>query len=235
MAKHRFNACERFAVWRAYDGVCFWCGKPVVFNDMEVDHLIAESLADKPLEFAALLKSLSLPETYSVNDYPNWVAACGDCNGRKGAATFAPAPMILFLLEKTVKVGEACRAYATELLSDRQKSLLLSRLAFATEKGAITEADLREIGAGVLAKFVPVIEVLKSRTTGLNIEGDWVILRQHFDGTATVVGSRGVGVTPVGPDPDSSWRCEHCGSFGPWRGINCVLCGHSQPPEPVGY
>jgi hypothetical protein len=143
--------------------------------------------------------------------------------------------MVLFLLEKTAKVGEMCRKYATELMSDRQKSLLLSRLASATEKGTVTEADLREIGAGVLANFVPVIEVLKSRTTGLNIEDDWVITQQHFDGTATVVGPKGVGVTPVGPNPDHSWRCERCSSYGPWRGINCVLCGHSQPPEPVGY
>lgn len=177
MAKYRFNPCERFAVWSAYDGICFWCGRPVVFNDMEVDHLIAESLADKPAEFADLLKSLGLSESYKVNDYPNWVSACGDCNGKKGAKSFTPAPMVLFLLDDAARVGEVCRGYATELMSDRKKSKLLSRLASATETGMVTEADLQEIQAGVLAKFVHVIEVLKSQTTGLNIEGDWVILR----------------------------------------------------------
>ena len=112
--------------------------------------------------------------------------------------------------------------------------MLLSRLAAATEKGAISETDLQEVGAGLVAKFLPAIKALKSRTSGLNIEGDWVIVQQHYNGTATVVGSRGVGVTPVGPDPDPSWRCEKCGSYGPWRGINCVNCGHSQAPEAAG-
>jgi 5-methylcytosine-specific restriction endonuclease McrA len=118
-AKHSFSNAERFAVWRAYQEACFWCGEPLSFRATEIDHVIAESLADHPARYASLLKELGLPETYDVNDFPNWVPACRVCNGRKGATTFRPVPMIFVLLERTQKMGEAAREYATEILSDR--------------------------------------------------------------------------------------------------------------------
>lgn len=230
-AKHGFSNAERFAVWRAYDEACFWCGEPLSFRAAEIDHVIAESLADHPARYASLLKELGLPGTYGVNDFPNWVPACRACNGRKGATTFRPVPMILFLLERTQELGEVARGYAAEILSDRAKGLLLARLAKATERGEVTDEDLSEVGAKLLARFTPVVRILKSRAAGLHLEGDWTVVQDYQDGTALVVGPEGSGRTALGADPDPRFLCDHCGRWGPWRGVNCIQCGNSQIPD----
>ena len=46
MTKHRFSYVERYALWRAYDGRCFYCEKPLDFQDMTVDHIIPEWLIE---------------------------------------------------------------------------------------------------------------------------------------------------------------------------------------------
>ena len=48
MTKHRFSYVERYALWRAYDGRCFYCEKPLDFQDMTVDHIIPEWLIVRP-------------------------------------------------------------------------------------------------------------------------------------------------------------------------------------------
>lgn len=230
-AKRSFNNAERFAVWRAYDGACFWCGEPLTFKATEVDHVIAESLAKEPEKYAGLLKALGLPEKYDVNDFPNWVPACRECNGRKGATTFNPVPMVLILLQTTQKVGEVARKYATEVLGDRAKSLLVARLAKAAEKGEVTADDLTEVGVNLLGNYSSMLQILKSRSEGLHLNDDWTVVQNYNDGTALVVGPKGSGRTVLGPNPDPRFKCEHCDQWGPWRGINCIQCGHSQVPD----
>ena len=79
--------------------------------------------------------------------------------------------------------------------STTAKSLLLARLAKATEKGEVTDEDLSEVGAKLLARFTPVLRILKSRTGGLWLEGDWTVVQNYGFGKMLVVGPKGSGVT----------------------------------------
>ena len=45
--------------------------EPLGFEETEIDHVIAESLADDPVGFSSLLQNLGLPEAYNVNDFSN--------------------------------------------------------------------------------------------------------------------------------------------------------------------
>ena len=198
---------------------------------MEVDHLIAETLADDAQQFSALIASLGLPNTFNVNTFANWVSACTFCNGKKGATSFKPSPLMLIVLENAEERGKACAVLAADVESDRQKSSLLSRLAKSIEQGGITEDDFRDVGAELFAKYAPVIRVLVSRTAGLHVGKEWYIIQNLWNGTAEVAGPGGVGITPIGPNPDPALKCQHCGNYGPWKGINCIQCGHSQVPD----
>ena len=48
MMKHRFSYVERYSLWRAYDGHCFFCEKPLDFQDMTVDHIVPKWLTEHP-------------------------------------------------------------------------------------------------------------------------------------------------------------------------------------------
>lgn len=45
MAKHRFAAAERYAVFIAHGEKCYLCHRPVTIRTMEVDHIVPETAA----------------------------------------------------------------------------------------------------------------------------------------------------------------------------------------------
>jgi hypothetical protein len=231
MARDPSSLCTRYALWRAYDEKCYWCREPVVFASMEIDHVLAESLAKEKAKFEAMLKNYGLPATFEVNDFPNWVASCRRCNGSKSAKTFSPVPMFLSYLQEISEKAEDATSREARLLSDHQKSSLLARLSAATERGEISAEDLRAAGANAFKDFEPLLRILSSRTKGLHLEGVWYIVERYGSHKALVVGPAGTGVTAIGLDPDPQLRCESCGKYGPWQGINCIQCGHSQIPD----
>ena len=74
MAQYRFSTAERFGVWEAHDGMCFWCGEPLEYRHTTVDHVLPESLENDPKKLAAILKSFALALDFKINDFPNSVS-----------------------------------------------------------------------------------------------------------------------------------------------------------------
>lgn len=230
MGKYKFSRVERFAVWQTYGGACYWCRSPIKFSVMEVDHLIAESLANDAEALKKTISEFGLPETFNVNEFANWVAACGECNRQKAAMKIRNSPKFLFVLGQVSDRADRCRELAKDLLTDKEKDNLLAKLAAAIERSEFDENEFKEVGANLFAKYTPAIQVLKSCTEGLYLKGEWYIVNRHGSGLVSVAGPKGVGVTVIGDDPDPNYKCEKCGDWGPWQGIKCVGCGHSQEP-----
>lgn len=44
--KAPFSQLEKVTVWRAYDGLCYWCNEPVELRQVTVDHVFPEKLLD---------------------------------------------------------------------------------------------------------------------------------------------------------------------------------------------
>ncbi len=84
MAQQKFPFPMRDAVWSVHDGKCFHCGKKVEFSDFEIDHLLPESLLEKPEELAAALTKYGLQNSFDIKANANLAPSCSFCNSRKG-------------------------------------------------------------------------------------------------------------------------------------------------------
>ena len=103
MAKYNFSAEERFGVWHAFDGLCFWCGEPMPFQDTTVDHVLPESLHDDDAKLNSVKAMYGLSDDFQINSYVNWVPAHAKCNQRKSENLFSPSPAMLAILERVAK------------------------------------------------------------------------------------------------------------------------------------
>jgi 5-methylcytosine-specific restriction endonuclease McrA len=79
---------ERYALWRAYGAQCFYCGEPLLFFDMHVDHIIPKAILNGKEKYRRTLKEYDLPSEFSIDGLSNQVPCHSHCNLRKGAELF---------------------------------------------------------------------------------------------------------------------------------------------------
>jgi hypothetical protein len=121
--RKRVPIAARFGVWGAWDGCCFWCRKPVMFADCEIDHVIPlDALNSVAAE--ELRRRYALPSDFDFNGFPNWVPTHRRCNQRKRA----------LLLEAT----------SEKIQSDRRKASILARLASSIEAGTLSKKEIED-------------------------------------------------------------------------------------------
>ena len=101
MAVFRFTNAQRYALYRAYDGRCFYCELPIEFREMTVDHVVPESLLEDPPRLAKLRADHGIDEVapgFQINDFSNWVPAhARRCNTRKGDSVLHKRLLLLCL------------------------------------------------------------------------------------------------------------------------------------------
>jgi len=231
MSKHQFTHSERFAVWRHHGQRCYWCGEPLRLQETTVDHVLAEHIQENPKELERLKVILNLSETFTINNYCNWLPAHDKCNKNKGAKTLPPTPMVLSILEKLQRDADKVRKIEEGVKANAKKDKALATIMVALEKGEINK---EEILAALSDPDLPQDEDVQLLRKEINLRVDpkrWHIV--HLDKErelATVSDGRLGGSTPVGPQAHHSWECPHCGSYGPWNGARCVTCGHLSDP-----
>jgi len=140
MSKKRLSYAQRYALWRAYDMKCFYCDRPLDFQNLTIDHVIPESL-DKE-ELLSLLNDYEILDNYpdfSVNDYTNWVPSDGNsCNIRKGSLIF-PKTFTLFLLNRIQNNLPKVEAEFTRLIRKMDETKILTMLGSAIETEVTTK------------------------------------------------------------------------------------------------
>lgn len=219
MAKHSFSSAESFGVWHAFDGLCFWCGAPVSFQEVTVDHVIPEAIGEDEGKVISIKTMYGLAENFEINSYQNWVPAHGKCNQWKGQDIFSPSPVMLAILERVAKRAHFAEAAATNAVADKNKGRILGRLRSALEAETITKGEVQELLAGIEQEaMLPNADVV------LQVSPHWSIVHER-NGLATVTDGIRAGITPVIPNPHHSWRCLNCGQYGPWNGVICMSCG----------
>lgn len=152
MAKHRFSYVERYALWRAYDGRCFYCEKPLDFQDMTVDHIVPECLSEHPEKLRRLRQEYEIDANhpgFQINDFMNWVPAHPrKCNGRKGSAIFPKRMTLLLLQEAQRRLGRVHQEIEI-VCRKRTKGHHLGSLSAAIENKHLTVKEVREFIANV--------------------------------------------------------------------------------------
>jgi 5-methylcytosine-specific restriction endonuclease McrA len=64
MKKHQFTQAQRFVIWTCEGYRCCWCGNPIDFLEMTVDHVVPEHLQEKPDDYKAYRELHALPESF---------------------------------------------------------------------------------------------------------------------------------------------------------------------------
>jgi hypothetical protein len=136
-------SAARYGVWEAWDGRCFWCREPIVFQDCEIDHVIPlEALSSVGAE--ELRTRYALPSDFDFDDFSNWVPTHPGCNRRKRQLLLDASPALsLHLAVLTMKSIEA-RAISEKIQSDKRKASLLARLAASIEAGTLSKDELQD-------------------------------------------------------------------------------------------
>jgi hypothetical protein len=228
-AKYRFSAAERFAVWEAHDGQCFWCGEPLVLAEVTVDHVIPELYAAKPDELARIRSHYALGDAFALNDFSNWVPAHQRCNRSKGTTLFRASPAMVAILERVGRRAARARTTRDKVEADRDKGRILGRLITAVEGGVITRADVEALFAGLDPSPAPAPAA--PPPFPLRVTPQWAVVRREYNLVHLSDGRR-YGVTwGGGGTPDMSWLCPHCGSYGPWDGVICLNCMQRSDPN----
>ena len=95
MSKQQFQYSERRAFWEAYGHACAYCGEPLRFREMHIDHIVPEYLAEKPAEWEIVRSSLGLSQDFDLRSYANLLPSCSACNSRKLASILSNTPVHL--------------------------------------------------------------------------------------------------------------------------------------------
>jgi len=152
MAKHTFTALQRWALYFAYEKKCFFTGEPLMLRDLEIDHLVPESLDDDPATLAKVIAAIGLPSDFSVNSYLNWVPTHHTANRQK-SNDLLNDPTIRWFLHRSAKNQDRIAKERGRLLQMNKTAKLLGQLAVAIEKGRI---EKREALAVVARSAAPV-------------------------------------------------------------------------------
>lgn len=225
MARYRFSAAERYAVFTVHNEKCWLCGEPIGLLETEVDHVIPETLiGDAAL--TTVLAELGLPANFDINSFANWMPAHQRCNREKSDAVFRPSPLIQLKLQSAADRADRSKALHDEYLSDRKISRAINILLAAQETGGFAarhnkmmerlvatveqqhEANREQDDRGKPLFLAPWLEVVHE-------DERWLALR----GPAGLVGMR-----PKAERLHPSWDCPSCGVTG-WNGARCITCG----------
>jgi hypothetical protein len=187
VARKAIGPAERFGVWKAWGGRCFWCREPVLFRNTHIDHVLPLGAAEQVGGLAALKTRYSLPADFEVDDFPNWVPACPSCNQRKSGTLLDSSPQfVLHLMHVRSKAGLAA-SIAAKLSEDRGKAPLLAKIMEAVSVGDITREEIEELIRDLPVVIRKAFELPEER---LLIAPGWEIVERN--GSQAVVRAAGV-------------------------------------------
>lgn len=121
---------ERVAIWTAHSKRCAYCGEPLRYADLEIDHILPQSLTRTPGKLNKLISERALATDFSVAALGNLLPAHRICNSKKRDRVFNESNARFFLEiadQKLRSVEDLIRKL--ELEASRDKLLALVRSA----------------------------------------------------------------------------------------------------------
>jgi 5-methylcytosine-specific restriction endonuclease McrA len=83
----------RLAMWEAHGKQCCYCPNPLLFGDMQIDHIVPQDVLNDPKKWAAARSNLGLPKDFDGQGLLNLLPSCGRCNRVKGDAMLSLVPL----------------------------------------------------------------------------------------------------------------------------------------------
>lgn len=97
MARQKFTAAEREAIWLAHGKKCAYSNQLLEVGDFHIDHIIPESFAEQPEEFTKVKAKYKLSADFDLFGYENLLPSKAVANSQKGALLFEPERVHFFL------------------------------------------------------------------------------------------------------------------------------------------
>lgn len=226
-AKYKFNKTQRYAIYMAYGGHCYWCNYLLEVRAATVDHVIPESLPPTKLE--EVRTEYALGSSFALNDFENWVLSCQPCNGTKSETLLTLSPALILILEKVRRRAVDARKVYQKAKETLSASRIIGSLEAALENKTISPDVIKKL----ISETTPshLLSALTERAEPpVFLFGEWRITKTDGD-IAYVTDGHWGGYTYIGKGSDTGFRCPHCGSLGPWNGIRCLNCGQVSDPS----
>lgn len=220
MAKRKFTAVERHAVFTLHGERCYVCGQPLTLKTMEVDHVVPETLQDDLTRLAHVLTTLGRAPDFNLQSYENWMPTCGSCNGKKGDTVWEPSLLVQGALQRAKDKAPDCALLATKTVSERKVYNALNVLERASENGHLTDDVLDE-----LEKYQRTVREPEHMAEPVRVSPRYELHQVLKDDgyIRTVQGPFGVGSGPSGYASPHA-RCGACGNQY-FNGARCISCG----------
>ncbi len=225
MARYKFSAAERYAVFTVHNEKCWLCGEPIGLLETEVDHVIPETLIGNAA-LATVLTGLGLQADFEINSFANWMPAHRRCNGEKSDTVFRSSPLIQLKLQSAIDRADRAEALYDEYLSDRKISRAINILLAAQEFGGFAERHKK-----MMERLITTVEQEHEPNREQEERGKplflapWLEVVHEDERWITLRGPGGlVGMRPKTEQLHPSWDCPRCGFTG-WNGARCISCG----------
>ena len=144
MSNQKFNASQREALWLVHEKKCAYTRELLDVSCFQIDHIIPESLADKPLEFEQVRTDFELDKDFDIFGYENLLPCRISANLQKGSLVFDKAHTHYFLSIAASKKSEVLsQLEKIEKRNNRGKVLILLRQCL--ERGELSISEIVNI------------------------------------------------------------------------------------------
>ena len=141
MSKTKFDNIIRSALWNSYNNICFYCNKPLEWDDLNIDHIVPEHLMENIQKFEKVIFEYDLNRDFNINALYNLVPSHSKCNFRKSGELFIKQTT-LYYLGLTNKASNKVEKEIEKLKKRRNKGQIMSKLQSALATNLI---DLKEL------------------------------------------------------------------------------------------
>ena len=169
MAQQRFSNAFRDALWQAHGKKCIHCTVPLMFMDMELDHIVPERLIDDPAALKSLLDSMGIAEGFNIQGYENLGPSCKSCNNKKAGGPFPPGYAVIILQRISGAIPKLKKLLA-EKREEQSLDSVLRLISRSLENATFSEEALNEGLAKIIYRVKTSVEEPGMYVTPLGVE-----------------------------------------------------------------
>jgi hypothetical protein len=144
MSRTKFDNITRSALWSSYNNICFYCTRPLDWEDLHIEHIIPEYFSENENEFNKLKIEYNLNQKFSINDLVNLVPTHSKCNQRKSNTLF-PKETILYYFGLTTNKKSKIESEIEKIKKRKNRGQIISKLQSALSTNLISQKELKKI------------------------------------------------------------------------------------------
>jgi hypothetical protein len=141
---------ERRAIWEANGKRCAYCGEPLTFKHLEIDHVIPRMVRSDEAAWTKCIQSQGLLSDFDIDGFENLLPSCRPCNARKRDIQFSDGRTAIELGVSRLKMSYV-KQLASKFRTEEADTRFRFQIAGAIETGKVTAAELRDLAARVKA------------------------------------------------------------------------------------